>query len=276
MVSRMFRALLDGFEKHDLMTLSGALAFYTSLSLAPLLLLMVAGISFMGPTGQEQFMLAVENLVGPQASLVFAMIINNVDQQPSLGNFAGVIGIGTLLFSASSVFAQMHTSLNFINEVKPVAGSSAWRMFLRRRILSMGLVVGFSFLTTVSLMVSTVMAATLPRGDIWKIINDLISLIVFAALFSSIFKFLPDKHLPWRHCAVGGMLTALLFTIGKILIGVYLGESALGSAYGAAGSLIALLAWVYYSSMIVFVGAELTRALSTAPLTTGARESVSP
>jgi membrane protein len=276
MASRTIREFLNGFEKHDLMTLSAALAFYTSLSLAPLLLLMVAGISFMGPTGQEQFMLAVENLVGPQASLAVAMIINNVDQQPSLGSFAGVVGIGTLLFSASSVFAQMHTSLNIINEVKPAEGKSTWRMFLRRRILSMGLVVGSSFLAPVSLMVSTVMAATLPRGDIWKIINDLISLIVFAALFSSIFKFLPDKRLPWRHCAVGGTLTALLFTLGKILIGVYLGESALGSAYGAAGSLIVLLAWVYYSSLIVFVGAELTRAFIEAPQTTAARGSVRP
>lgn len=261
MVSRTFREFSEGFEKHDLMTLSAALAFYTSLSLAPLLLLMVAGISFMGPEGQEHFMLQVESLVGPQASLAVAMIINNVDQQPSIGSFAGMVGIATLLFSASSVFVQMQSSLNVINEAKPILGKSTWMLFLRRRIFSMGVVIGFAFLAIVSLVVSTVMAATLPRGDIWKIVNDIISLFVFVGLFTTIFKLLPDVRMPWKQSALGGILTAVLFTLGKILIGLYLGESALGSAYGAAGSLIVLLAWVYYSSLIVFVGAELTRAI---------------
>lgn len=260
MLSKTLKHFSDGFSRHDLMTLSAALAFYTSLSLAPLLLLMVAGVSFMGPGGQEQFMFQVENLVGPQASLAVAMIINNVEQKEAMGSYAGLIGIATLLFSASGVFAQLHTSLNVIHETVPRADRSTLWHFLRRRLLSIGLVVAFAFLAVVSLVVSTVMAATLPRGDIWKIINDVVTLLVFAGLFTAIFKLVPDRRPPWRQCAVSGAFTALLFTLGKILIGLYLGKSALGSAYGAAGSIIVLLAWVYYSSLIVFVGAELTRS----------------
>jgi membrane protein len=260
MLSKTLKNFSDGFSRHDLMTLSAALAFYSSLSLAPLLLLMVAGVSFLGAGGQEQFMKQVESLVGPQASLGVAMIINNVEQRETMGSYAGLIGIATLLFSASGVFAQLQTSLNVIHETAaPTDGSTIWR-FLRRRLLSIGLVVAFTFLAVVSLVVSALMAAMLPRGDIWKIVNDLVTLLVFAGLFTAIFKLVPDRRPPWRQSAVSGTFTALLFTLGKIVIGLYLGKSALGSAYGAAGSVIVLLAWVYYSSLIVFVGAELTRA----------------
>ncbi len=260
MLTKTFKHFAEGFTRHDLMTLAAALAFYTSLSLAPLLLLMVTGVSFLGPGGQEQFMAQVENLVGPHASLAVAMIINNVDQTERWTSFAGLVGVATLLFSASGVFAQLQTSLNIINDSQPPEGRSTFKIFLRRRILSIGLVLAFAFLSIVSLVVSAVMAATLPRGDVWKIANDVVSWLVFAGMFTAIFKFVPDARPPWRQSAAGGAFTALLFTLGKILIGLYLGKSALGSAYGAAGSLIVLLAWVYYSSLIVFVGAELTRS----------------
>ena len=252
---------MNGFAKHDLMTLAAALAFYTALSLAPILLLIITAIGFLGPGAEAKFLDQVQYLMGSDAAEAVTMIVKNASQRPTLGNFAGLFGIATLVFSASGVFAQLQSSLNVIWESEQESNSAGWLTYLRKRLFSMGMVLALAFIALVSLAASTVLAAVLPyEGAAWKILSEVVSLAVFSYLFALIFKYLPDMKISWRHVLTGGLFTAVLFAIGKYLIGIYLGKSAIGSAYGAAGSLIVLLAWVYYSSIIVFMGAEFTRA----------------
>lgn len=252
----------DAFMKHDLMTLSAALAFYTALALAPLLLITLSVVGLMGTSAKESLTTQIESLMGSQASTAINSIIESANNNPKTGGVAGVIAVLVLLFSASGVFAQLQSSFNVIWQSTGKATTGAWS-WVRRRLLSMGMVLSLGFLALVSLLVSTLLSSVFTQsGAIWQGINLLISAGIFAAMFSLIFKYLPDAKLAWKDAAIGGAVTAVLFIIGKSLIGIHLGKSAVGSAYGAAGSLIVLLAWVYYSSIIVFSGAEITRIVA--------------
>jgi membrane protein len=264
-VKNIVSRFITGFMKHDLMTLAAALAFYTALSLAPLLLLIIAVIGLIGPEAQNQFLVEVQSLMGNDASSAVKMIVNNASKQPQLRSFAGIVGVLTLLFSASGVFSQLQASLNVIWETEAGSTETGWVSYLRKRLFSMGLVIALAFLSVVSLAASTVLAAVFPsHGEFWQAIDTVVSIAVFSYLFALVFKYLPDMKISWRHVLSGGVFTSVLFSIGKTVIGLYLGKSAIGSAYGAAGSLIVLLVWVYYSSIIVFMGAEFTRAAFTA------------
>ena len=256
-------SLLNKFNEHDVFTLSAALAFYTALSLAPLLLITLAVVGLLGDNSQTQLLGQIRGVLGSQASTAIATIIESAHNRPQVGGLAGLIGGLILIFSASGVFAQLQFSLNKIWEIEGKARVGLWEM-VRQRLLSMSMVISLGFLALVSLAVSTVLSFVLTsQGQIWTVVNLLVTLLVFSALFAAIFKFLPDIRISWRDAFYGGLVTAILFAIGKSLIGIYLGRSAIGSAYGAAGSLIVLLAWVYYSSVIVFTGAEITRVLSS-------------
>lgn len=250
-----------GAWNHDLMTLSAALAFYTALSLAPLLLITLSVVGLLAQGSQEQLVSQIEGVIGPQAGEAVRVVIQNADQRPELGSIAGLFGVAILLFTASSVFAQLQASLNVIwgATANSSAGVVQW---LVKRLLSMGMVLAIGFMAAVSLVVSAILAFIFKgEGELWQVVNTLISFGVFTVLFAMIFEFLPDRRLPIRETFIGGALTSALFSVGKFLIGLYLGRRAIGSAYGAAGSLIVLLVWVYYSSLILFIGAELTRAL---------------
>jgi membrane protein len=251
---------IAGFSKHDLMTLSAALAFYTALSLSPLMLLLISAVSLVGGA-ESKFIQQVQYLMGSQATEAIKTVIDNAQDRPNLGSFAGIFGVLTLLFSASGIFSQLQSSLNVIWEAEEKTEGAGWKTFLRKRVFSMGMVLALAFIAVVSLVVSTGLSAVMPTDEgIWRAVNLIASLAVFSYLFALIFKYLPDVKISWRHVLFGGFVTALMFTAGKYLIGLYLGKSALGSTYGAAGSLIVLLAWVYYSSLILFVGAEFTCA----------------
>lgn len=255
--------LINGFIGHDLMTLSGALAFFTALSLAPLILILVAVVGLMGENSQIHLLSQIENLMGEQAAAAITSIVNSANDKPELGSIAGIIGGVVLLFAASGVFAQLQSSLNVIWHAEDKVHSGLWG-WLRKRLLSMGMVISLGFLAIVSLGASAALAFFFQQqGEVWKVINGFASLGVFSLLFGVIFKYLPDVKLSWRNALVGGIATAVLFTFGKYMIGFYLGKSAVGSAYGAAGSLIVLLVWVYYSALIVFSGAEITRILAS-------------
>ena len=252
----------DGFSKHDIMTLAAALAFYTALSLAPLVLLIIAVIGVMGGNYQDEFLRQVQSLMGSDAAGALSLIVKNANAHESKTTLSGIFGTFVLLFSASAVFAQLQASLNVIWEAQAVARQAGWISYLRTRFFSMGMVLALAFLALVSLLLSTVLSAIFVQsGFIWSVLNICFSIVAFSAVFTAIFKFMPDRKVLWRHVVVGGIFTGILFSIGRSLIGIYLGTSALGSAYGAAGSLIVLLAWVYYSAIIVFVGAEFTRSV---------------
>jgi membrane protein len=193
-------------------------------------------------------------------------MVQSAAQNRSTGVMATILGTAALLFGATGVFGELQDSLNTIWEVKPKPGRG-WRGLVQDRLLSVGMVLAVAFLLVVSLVVSATLAAvgTFVGGyvgalaPVWHAIDVLVSVAVLTALFAAIFKWLPDVHIAWRDVWIGAAVTAILFTLGKLLIGLYLGRSSVTSVYGAAGSLVILLLWVYYSAQILFFGAELTQ-----------------
>jgi len=249
-----------------------ALAFYTILSFAPLLIIVVALSAFLfGRAGaQEQILNQFRQLVGDDGARVIESVLTS-SQKPAAGKVASIIGFITLLLGASGVLVELRESLNKLWDVQIKKRAGGIVGFIRKKILSLGMVLAFGFLLLVSLAVSAGLTASgelvshlgvLPPS-VWEVVNFILSLAVVAALFALIFRFLPDIRLPWRDIWRGAALTAILFTIGKTLLGIYLGRAGVGSAYGAAGSLVVLIVWVYYSAQIFFFGAMFTRVIAS-------------
>lgn len=267
---------LSNFSKHDVLTLAAALAFYTTLSLAPLLVIVLSIASLMGQHSQQQLIGQIHALLGDQAATAIDAIIDSSKERPELRSAAGIMSMILLLFTAGGVFAQLQSSLNVIFETTAKAGTGMWS-WLRKRLLSMGMVITLGFLALVSLVVSSILSFVLRQeGAIWEILNFIVTIAVFSGLFAVILKYLPDIKIPWKSALWGGFITAILFAIGKTLIGLYLGKSAVGSAYGAAGSLVVLLTWVYYSGIILFIGAEITKLKVPSPKPELPEQKVSP
>lgn len=256
---------LDRFFEHKTSTWAASLAFYTALSLAPLLILFLTISARLSADLQESFLIQVQGLLGPVASQVVDAIIQSAKNRPDLISVSGAIGTVTILLSASLIFGEMRAALDQIFELekKPDENEKILATFangIKARVLQIGLVFGFIFAMIVSLLISTVINLALQQNPspFASSLNIVVSFILYIAIFTALFRYLPSRRLPWRQASQGGALTALLFVIGKELIGVYLGNSALNSSYGAAGSVVVLLAWVYYSSMIIFVGAHVS------------------
>jgi membrane protein len=226
--------------------------------------------TFAGEDAQQQLIGQLQGLVGPEGGRAVKAVVDNADATPGLGTLAGVVSLATLLFSVTGVFGQMQAALNRMWDVKADPGKSGFSLWIRKRLLSLGTFLSVGFVLVVSLAVTTFVEAAserardlLPGADVaWEVATFTLSLLVSAALFALIFKVLPDVKLGWRDVAVGGVATAILFSIGRWAIGLYLGRSSIGSAYGAAGSLVVLLVWVYYAGLVVFLGAELTQVLA--------------
>jgi membrane protein len=247
--------------------LGAALAFYSILSLAPLLLIAVAiaALVFGESTAKGELMEQLTGMIGEQGAGAISTMLDHA-QKPGSGIVATVFGLATLLFGASGVFAQLQNAMNTIWEVPPKENAGIWDT-IRSRFLSFAMVLGTGFLLLVSLVLSAVISGIgsylgdrFPAFEpISQLSNAVVSFLVVTLLFAMIFKLLPDTDIAWRDVWVGALLTAVLFTIGKFFIGLYLGKAAVGSAYGAAGSLVVLLIWIYYSAQILFFGAELTQ-----------------
>ncbi|MEP6887234.1 MAG: YihY/virulence factor BrkB family protein [Nitrospirales bacterium] len=246
--------------------LGAALSYYTVFSLVPLLVLTIAiaGLAFGKEAAQESMMSQIESLVGPQSAAAIKQMLE-IAEKPSSGMFASIIALGTLLLGASGVFAQLQDALNAVWGVEAKAGRGIWGT-IKDRFFSLIAVLGTGFLLLVSLVLSATLAAAgklfqgwLPGQEaVLHLANFVISFGVITLLFAMMFKLLPDAKVAWRDVWIGAGLTSLLFTIGKFLIGLYLGKADVGSAYGTAGSLVILLVWVYYSSQILLYGAEFT------------------
>src|SRR5215203_1228916 len=247
--------------------LAAALSYYTLFSLAPLLIIAiaVAGLFFGRDATQHQIMSTMQGLVGPQGAEAIEGMIQNAST-PSSGILATVVGVVTLLIGAGGVVGQLQDSLNTIWGVAPKPGLGFMGL-VRARFLSLAMVLGLGFLLMVSLIVSTALTAVLQvvggasagESVVWQGIELLVSFGFLTLLFALIYKILPDVHMAWKDVWIGAAITAALFTLGKFLIGLYVGQSGVSSAYGAAGSLIVVLVWVYYSALIVFFGAEFTQ-----------------
>lgn len=260
------REAASGFVAHDDLTLAASIAYYTALSLAPLLVLALWLAASVTPDAQTELVDQVGALAGEQTREAIAAIVANAAQRPSLGGLAGAVGVGLLAVGASAVFSQLQTALDLVLDgtgKAQISRAEAIRLWLRRRLLSFGLLAAFVFLLIVSLTVSTLLALLLPRASAaWEIVNQVVALGVFALLFAGLFRYLPDRRPPWRAIRPGAVATALLFTAGKYVIGEYLAHSGVAGAYGPAGSLAVMLSWVYYSAAIVLFGGELVRAFA--------------
>jgi len=264
------RRVFSEFAEDGAMTLAASLAYYTALSMAPLVLLALRIAAFFGPQAQQDLVDQVTGLIGSEGGAAIQLVVDSAKDEPQAGNLAGVLSLLMLIFGASAVFSELQHALNLIWDVKarPKSGILGW---IRKRLLSMGILLAVLFLLLVSTVISAVLAmgprATqdLPGGAaLWSGLHLVFSIAIFAAVFALLFRYLPDVRIQWRDVALGAVATAVLFALGKYAVGFYLGRSSVGSAYGAAGSLIILLVWAFYSALIFFFGAEWTQVWARA------------
>jgi membrane protein len=257
------------FIEDDALSKGAAIAFYTVTSIAPILLIVVAiaGLAFGNEAAQNGIVGQLTGLMGKESAELLQSAIAGA-QSKSSGTLATLIGVMTVIVTASGVFGEMQSALNVI--WKTDASGTPVSRLIRARAASLGLVVSLGFLMMVSLVVSAGLTAlgdyfnaVLPFGKVLlTIINGIVSFLLISMLFAAIYKVLPDRPIQWRDVVVGSAVTSLLFTGGKSLIGWYIGSSAVASTYGAAGALIVILLWVYYSAQIFLLGAEFTKAYS--------------
>ena len=268
-LGRVFKTALDGWWNDDVPRMGAALAYYTLFSLAPILIvaIAVAGLAFGPEAVRGEIVGQIQGLVGREGALAVQAMLEGVSKRSS-SIPATIIGTITFFLGATGAFLELQTDLDAIWRVKPKSRSSFLKDLAMQRLISFGLVLGFAFLLLTSLVVSAALAAlrtymgnAFPgEAVLWEALNVIVSLIVITLLFAMIYKVLPDVKLAWSDVWVGALVTAGLFTIGKSLIGLYIATSAFASTYGAAGSVIVILLWVYYSSQIVLLGSEFTRA----------------
>jgi membrane protein len=263
---------LEGWWNDNCLRLAASLAFYTALSLAPLVLLVVglAGMVIERQQVARQLATQLEGLMGPAGRELVNTILTTTTPQDSM--LATLIGLVTLLIGATAVFGELQATLNLIWEVRPAPTAGIWAgiwALLKQRLFSLALVFALAFLLLISLIISAALAGAAavlhsPEQTLVSRLLDLaVSLLVLTLVFALLFKYVPDAQILWRDVWLGGFVSAVLFTIGKTAIGYYIGQASVGSAYGAAGSLVVLLVWVYYSALIFFFGAEFTQAWAT-------------
>ncbi len=274
MISKVWTVMKDTvneFVDDDCPTMAAALAYYTVFSLPPLLYLVLRLTSlFLDPSDvQGEVEKQISNLIGSQGTEAVRSMLEHVNSSPGSGLAGTLLGLAAILLGATGAFIQLQSALNRAWGVGPDPQRGGVKSFLSKRIVGLGVILVVAFLLLVSLVVSAAISAF---GDyvaslfpnaissvFLQAMNFGISLVVIGLLFAGIFKFLPDAILEWRDVSVGALFTAVLFVVGKTLIGLYLGNSDPVSAYGAAASLAIVFVWIYYSSMIILIGAEFTQ-----------------
>ncbi|GAA3971741.1 YihY/virulence factor BrkB family protein [Pedobacter ginsengiterrae] len=269
----VLKASFTGFNNHKVTKLSGSLAYYTVFSMAPLLVVIISlcGIFLGREAAEGQIYQQLTGFLGKDTALQLQQIIKTAYLNGK-STVAFVIGLGTLLIGATTVFGDIQDSINTIWGLKPKP-KRGWLKMLQNRFLSFSVIISLGFLLLVSLSVTAVLDTFSARLQaryedvsviVFYVINQVVTLAVIALIFGVIFKVLPDAIIKWRDVISGSIVTAILFMIGKFGISFYIGSSNVGSTYGAAGSLVILLLWTYYSSIILYFGAEFTKAYAIA------------
>jgi membrane protein len=263
----LVRDSVTSFAEDDLLSRGAAIAYYTVFSLGPVLIIVIAiaGMVFGHDAAQGAIVAQLSDLMGEKSADFLQTLIKGASHADT-GMWATIVGMTGLLFTASGIFGEMRSALNIVWKAEP--RRSAFTRLLRARLASLGLVVTLGFLLMVSLAVDAGLtlaarytADFFPGASlVLRLLNFAISFCLTSLLFAAIYKVLPDTPIPWRDVLVGAAVTAMLFTIGKTLIGFYLGSSAVTSSFGAAGALAVLLVWIYYSAQIFLLGAEFVRA----------------
>lgn len=266
----VIKAGLKGWWNDNVSRLGASLAYYTLFAIAPVLIvaIAIAGLVFGQDAVRGQIVHQVDGLIGMEGGRAVQALLRGASSH-SAGVLATVLGSITFLLGATGAFLELQYALNTIWRVAPKSSASL-RDFLLQRLISFGLVVAIGFLLLVSLAVSAALAAfsgwlnaRVPgMAFVWMAVNLVISIGVTTVLFALVYKVLPDVDLDWPDVWIGAVMTSVLFTIGKTVIGLYIGHSSTASSYGAAGSVVVLLLWVYYSTQVVLLGAELTRAFT--------------
>jgi len=251
-------------------TMGAAIAYYTVFSLAPMLdmVIAIAGLAFGQQAAEGALFGELAGLIGPESALAVQAMLRGAGGTRS-GIFATAVGIGTLIIAATAVLSELQSALNVIWKVPASGGLGVWR-FVKSRLLSLTVILVIGFLLLVSLVISTALAAfsnyldwLLPGlATILDIVHLMLSFGLTTVLFAMLFKILPDSSVEWKEVWLGAVIAALLFTLGKHLISLYIGSSNMASTYGAAGALIIVLVWVYYSAQILLLGAEFAKAYS--------------
>jgi membrane protein len=268
-LAMVFRRALAGWWNDNVPRMGASLAYYTLFALAPVLVVAIAigGLVFGADAVRGQIVGQIQGLVGQEGGKAVQALLEGAARRGT-SVLATTAGILTFFLGATGAFLELQTALDSIWRVKPKEGGSFLRVLIMQRLISFGLVVALGFLLLTSLLVSAALAAIHNYlGDtftglvaLWEALNVVVSLGVITLLFAIIYKVLPDVKLSWREVWVGALVTAGLFTIGKLVIGLYLGTTSIASTYGAAGSVVVILVWVYYSAQIILLGAEFTRA----------------
>ncbi len=269
-VGLLFQEAVRGWIAHRAQRLGASLAFYTTLALAPLTIIAVAvaGYFYGEEAARGGIVDQIEHLVGRQGAMVVEALIQRASE-PQQSQIATFVSIGLLLFGATGVFAELKDSLDTIWEVKRKPGLGLW-LIVKTQLLAFAVVVGTGFLLLVSLLLTALLTGLTHWLSRWlpvpvwtaHLFDVLVSFLVITVLFALIFKLLPDVNVRWKDVWIGAVFTTVLFMVGKFLLGIYIGTAGVGSIYGAAGSLVIVLVWTYYSSQILFFGAELIRAYS--------------
>jgi len=254
-------ALARRFVELDILTHAASLAFYALLSLAPLLVLLLWLTASLYGSAQDAIVDQVGELAGREAASVADTVIANADQRPGIGSLAGLWSTLLLFVGATAVFARLQDALNLIfrTDAARIPGIRAW---IRKRVLSFGVVLALGFLLLVATTVSTLLQVILAgMPSLLPVFGSLASLALYALSFALLYHFLPDRRVRWRQALFGGLITAGLFVLGRWAIGIYLASAAPGSAYGSMGAMVLLLVWMYYAAVVFFGGALITAVI---------------
>jgi membrane protein len=265
----ILRRSVAGWWNDNVPRLGASLAYYTLFALAPILVVAIGigGLVFGPEAVRGEIVGQIQGLIGREGAEAVQAMLEGASR-PGSSIAATVAGIITFFLGATGAFLELQTALNAIWHVEPKSDGSYWRVLVMQRVISFGLVVALGFLLLTSLLVSAALAAihrymgnAFPGVIVlWEALNVIVSLTVITLLFALIYKVLPDVKLSWRDVWIGALVTAGLFSIGRLVIGLYLGTASIASTYGAAGSVVVILIWVYYSAQIILLGAEFTRA----------------
>lgn len=254
-------ALVRRFVEIDLMTQAASLSFYALLSLAPLLVLLLWLTASLYPPAQQSLIDQIAQMAGHNAAAVADTVIENATDQPSVGSLAGLWSTALLFIGATVVFAQLQGALNLIfrSDAQNLNGLLAW---LKKRVFSLGVVLALGFLLIISMIATTALQVAFARmPSILPAIGYVTTLLLYAAAFAFLYHYLPDRRVEWKQAILGGIITAVLFALGRYLIGLYLAQTAPGSAYGSMGALVLLLIWLYYAILVFFAGALITAVI---------------
>lgn len=265
----LLKTTFSEFIDDNVVKLSASLAYYTVFAIGPLIMVIISltGLFFDKEDITARLYNQIQLLVGKTGAEQIFSIVNNISTQHSDATLFSIISIAILIFSATTVFADIQDSINYIWSVraKPKKG---WLKYIQNRLLSFSIIIGLGFLLMVSLLINTITDALTERlqrlfsedlVDVFRIVNALILYVIVSLLFGMIYKVLPDAKIKWHDAMRGAWFTGALFLLGKFLIGYYLGSSAIGTTYGAAASVVIILSWVYYTSIILYFGAEFTK-----------------